>query len=310
MVSRFLEWWLQSIAVIGAIAAFIIAYHAWHLIENRHEGGSGSTGGIGLKGFFGPRGIIGQTGPTGPTGITGVTGGTGPPGPTGPTAQTGNTGATGLTGFQGAYGSPTFTGPTGQTGPTGFPSVTGAVGPTGSTSMTGPTGATGPTGLAALAYLSASYSLGSTTLIPGGSTPFSCPLVTNAGFNTIQLFNNEVGQAFSYNQGLMSFPASASAVFGIRVSTTGRITGGQYGDLAYLAFPALPLTSNTVWSVGASYCTGMNSYLFSSTISDTLQPSSFGNSHNLSFTVFTSNGFVSPYLVIDSLSLEITQISR
>lgn len=304
------EWWLQVVAVIIAIVAFVIALHSWNTIESHGDKGIGETGDVGPIGFFGPRGSMGIMGPRGPFGPTGPTGGTGPPGPTGITGQTGGTGPTGGFGQQGIFGPPTYTGPSGPTGFVGFPSPNGPMGPSGANAQTGPTGSTGLTGTSQMPYLFATYSLGAKSLQPT-STSIAVPLVTNAGFILVQEIDHK-GNSFGYNQGAISFSASNSleAAFGIRVSVSGRITGGHATDTASLSFPSLPISTNVNWIVGASYNTGTSAHLFSSTILDTLRPISFGNSRNLSFNVILSAGFQSPNLLVDTLTLEIAQLSR
>ncbi len=308
MPTRLLEWWLQAVAVVIAVAIFVLAYHAWAAIESDTSTKVGATGEQGPPGFLGPRGIPGLIGPRGPTGQTGPTGGTGPTGPTGQTGPTGGTGPIGAAGPAGAIGPATFTGPTGPTGFTGLPSTTGPQGPTGNLTVAGATGTTGPTGISVMPFVLASYTLPSLHLTLA-DTIIGTPFVL---MQPVQSFVYE-GGALVWNNGNVSFTQTASpnSRFNVRISISGSIVGGGANDYAHLSFTSLPITTNAVWNVGTTFSPGVGAHLFDSTLIDTVSPASINFSGSFTFHCFISTSFsaTGTFLHVDLLSIEITQLS-
>lgn len=309
--SGFLEWWVQIMAVVIALAVFWIALQAWNRIESQESKNLGDTGIQGPIGFIGDRGDSGITGPTGPAGRTGPTGGTGPTGPAGMTGDTGGTGQTGQDGLAGSMGPAVFTGPTGHTGFPGLSSTTGSPGPTGNLSATGTTGSTGPTGLSILPFVFATYTMPRAKLT-ASDTIFVAPLVRNGHMQQLSLVNQQ-GQAFTYDEGLVAFvqQGSPDLAFNIRVSISGNISGGTAADYAHISFPTLPISSNAVWDIGATYSTGASLYLFSATLIDTVSPATINYIGNLSFHCIIGNDFspTDSYLSVTLLTVEIEQVS-
>lgn len=311
MPRRFLEWWLQVVAIIVAIAIFVLALHAWDSVETQVANNKlGETGEQGPQGFLGPRGARGLLGPTGYVGRTGPTGDTGPLGPTGPTGVTGSSGPTGYTGLAGPIGPPVFTGPTGPTGFTGLPSNTGLPGPTGNLTATGATGLTGPTGSSVLPFVYATYTMPSFH-ITQPQTTFIVPLRTN--MQQVSLVN-ESGTAFTYTDGTVSFvqTPSPNLAFNIRVSIAGSITAGtSHTDYARIVFATLPVSTNAPWNIAATYSPGSASYLFSGTLIDTVSPASISWNGDFKFYCFVGSSFTGTGIFLDVtlLTIEIAQLS-
>lgn len=307
----FLEWWVQIMAVVIAVSVFWIALQAWNNLEAQESKNLGGTGIEGPIGFIGDRGVIGITGPQGPVGFTGPTGGTGPTGPAGITGPTGPTGLTGQGGLPGSIGPPIFTGPTGPTGLPGLDSTTGQPGPTGNLLATGPSGSTGATGSSILPFVFATYTMPRAHLTAGDNL-FVAPLVRNGHMEQVNLVNQQ-GQAFTYDEGLVAFvqQSSPNLAFNIRISIAGNIAGGTVTDYCQISFPSLPISSNTVWTIGATYSIGASLHLFSGTLIDTVSPATINYLGNLSFHCIIGNQFspINSYLSVTLLTVEIAQVS-
>lgn len=306
-MANFLEWWLQLMAVVIALACLVIAQHAWTNIELQGVKAVGETGEMGPPGYIGKRGFLGIRGPFGPAGKTGATGGTGPTGPTGDTAPQGPTGPQGIRGFRGPVGQPLFTGPTGPTGFAGFDSVTGPTGPTGNQLAVGPTGSTGQTGAATLPFVFATYTLPRAHLV-AHSTTFASPLVRNAKMLQSQLYSAP-GETFTFEEGIIAFVQSPSAnlAFNLRVSISGSVSGGLAGDFVGLYFRTLPLSTNASWQIPTTYSPARSAHLFSATLIDTISPAEIAWHGDFSFDCVVAN--TDSYLNIGYLSMEIAQLS-
>lgn len=297
-------------AVIIAIALFIIALYMWRKLADQGVKLRGATGDVGPHGFLGSRGLPGVTGPRGPQGPTGPTGLTGPLGPTGMPSPTGSTGPRGVPGVQGPFGPALFTGPTGATGFTGFPSTTGPLGPTGDQTIVGPTGMTGPTGSSILPFVIATYTM-PRQVLGAPVTTVIAPLVSSGNMQNVYLADYH-GQSFSYNQGVVSFVQTSHPVaFNIRTSISGSISGGKAtNSYASVAFITLPISQNVPWVLAATWSQGAGAHLFSGTLIDTVDPSTINWHGSFSFLVTIDSSFDSPsFLNVTSLNIEIAQLS-
>lgn len=307
--ARVLEWVLQSLAVVIAVAAFLLALQAWNTIDNNSGKGIGSTGEFGPQGFMGEPGVRGFIGRQGPTGPTGSTGGTGPPGPIGQTGETGATGWIGSLGFPGPNGAVVFTGPTGATGFTGAFSITGNTGPDAPVTAVGQAGQDGPTGSSSLPYLSAVYRCQDVS-ISQNPTVFGVPLVGSAlsKLFLVSLLDRS-GSSFTYNNGSPNFtPQSQTAAFNIRVSISGFVTGGSESDYLIITFSSLPLASPS-WILGSKFVANGPARYFSSSICDTIGPTIYTRTPNFSFSIQFVSALDNPQVTIESYAIEISQIA-
>lgn len=311
--SRF-EWWVLFLTSVASLASLTLAGHAWRTVDDalvEVATTSEEDSKIGSTGAFGPRGIPGVVGFRGPTGPTGVTGGIGPEGLRGATGPRGSTGVTGPRGLPGPLGAPVFTGPTGARGNTGFASPTGLTGPMNSSSPTGTQGPTGPTGPAVFGYLSAVYSMSTSSVLNSTNSAFNAPLLQSSPTMVLNQIAYTPAGGFTFNDGVITFAPSSSAIFSVRISMSGSLSGdpapGGVAGNAEIAFPSLPLSSATPWVIGAQFAGGSSQHIFTSTITDTIQPNNVSSS--MSFHVMISGGWITPKLAISSLTIEIAQLA-
>jgi len=290
-------------------------------------GTQGVTGATGATGSQGIAGIQGATGATGAQGVTGATGATGSQGIAGIQGATGATGAQGVTGATGATGSQGIAGIQGATGATGAQGVTGATGAQGITGTQGVTGATGVAGLqgvtgaagatGATGATGAGFANGSAAgqVYLTGSTPFAAQSpqtmsgdVTISGTAVTTIGDSKVTTS-KINDGAVTV-AKLSAT-GTKDSSTFLRGDGTWaapsssggGNLTVVTITAngttlttanqfVYITGNYSLTLPANPAMGQQIYLFSESISATVNPNGkFFRDGGLNYGTSTFNEF-------------------